>query len=316
MSKYAVALFVFCFASAALGQTGPSLLLTPNLSEDELWEGRADALFLNNGSTSNNRDFRASIYELSGRFREQRERFVPRIGFDMKYLDVDSTEPLLPKNLTDVSLAAGVELGHYFNWRSGLTVGIGYAGDTPFDQSDAWYGKATLLFGRSLDKKTDVAVVLDYDGNRSTYPDIPIPGFAYRHEFDPTLSYTVGVPVSAVTWKPFDPLKIQITWTMLDAFDGRVEYEVVPKFIVYGAFESRQEAFHTQAIHGNNRLLFQQRRAELGVRWEPLQYTRLNVAGGYAFAGEFSAGFDQRDSDLIADVGDEPYIRLGFERQF
>jgi hypothetical protein len=54
----------------------------------------------------------------------------------------------------------------------------------------------------------------------------------------------------------------------------------------------------------------------LGVRWQPFEDTKLLIAGGYAFDGEFSAGFDQNRSDLIADVQDQPYVRFGFERRF
>ena len=61
---------------------------------------------------------------------------------------------------------------------------------------------------------------------------------------------------------------------------------------------------------------FQQRRAEVGLRWEPRKDFLFSVAGGYAFGQEFSTGFDARDTDLVADVSDEPYLRFGVDIRF
>ena len=51
----------------------------------------------------------------------EREKLIPRIGWDFTYLDLSSDEPLLKHDLTDVSIAAGVELGTYYDWRAGLS---------------------------------------------------------------------------------------------------------------------------------------------------------------------------------------------------
>jgi len=305
-------------AASGLAQTGPALLLKPNLSETEALEARGDAIFLQQSSTSNSgADFRLSVVEWSGRFREQRENFIPRVGWDLTYLDVNTKDPSIPdKGLTDVSLAAGFELGTYSGWLTGLTVGVGYAGDTPFGEGDAWYGKATFVIGRELDPKTKLGFVLDYDGNRTYLPDIPLPGFAYIHEFDPHISYTLGVPLTSVTWKPYSPVSLEVTWTLLDRFDARLEYKLSPQWIAYGALEDRQEAFHIEGLPAHDRLLFEQRRVELGVRWQPWEHTSLHIAGGYAWGGDFSSGWDLRDSDHLADFSDEPYFRVGFERRW
>jgi hypothetical protein len=66
----------------------------------------------------------------------------------------------------------------------------------------------------------------------------------------------------------------------------------------------------------NDRLLFEQRRAEVGVRVQPWEHTSFLLASGYSFGSNFSVGFDQRDSDELADVSDEFYFRAGFERRW
>ena len=311
----AAVLASLALAAPAPAQTGPALLLKPLLHEQENLESRGDALFLGNAQAES-LDFDLSIYEASGRFRERRENLIPRIGWDLTYLDLDSDMPVLDQNLIDTSVAIGLEVGEYSGWRSGLTVGVGYAGNSPFGESDAYYGKATLVLGRKLDKRTDLALVIDYDGNRSVFPDIPLPGIAYRHEFDPKLSYVLGVPLSSVTWKPTPAWLIEVTWNLVDRIDARFEHKLAGNVTVFGNLEQRSEAYTVDGLDGHDRLLFEQRRAEVGVRWHPWEHTSFLVAGGYAFGSEFSVGFDQRDSDEIADISDEPYFRLGFERRW
>ena len=303
-------------ASLALAQTGPALLLKPLTEQTGTWESRGDALILADGDAGPGIDFDMSAFEYTGRFREQRERLIPRIGWDLTYYAFSSDLPIFDQHLTDASIAAGIELGTYYEFQAGFTAGVGYAGNAPFGETDAWYGKATLVAGRKLDEKTDLVVVVDYDGNRTFMPDVPLPGFAYRHQFDPTITYTIGVPLTAVTWNPNPQTTVEATWTLLDSFDARVEYQLSPQWTVYGALQRRLEAFSVDGLENHDRLIFEQRRAEMGLRWHPWEHTSLLLAGGYAFHGEFSVGFDTRDSDEIADLSDEPYVRFAFERRF
>ena len=309
------ALVSLALVTPALAQTGPALLLKPLLSENETWESRGDALFLSSAEAEGN-DFDMTVVEISGRFREQRERFIPRIGWDVTYYSLRSDTPTLDQDLLDTSVAVGLELGEYYDFRSGLTVGVGYAGNAPFGEGDAYYAKATLVLGKKLDRRTDFAFVIDYDGNRSVFPDVPLPGIVYRHEYDPRLSYVIGVPLSSVTWKPDPAWLFEVTWQLVDRFDARVEYTVAKQLTVFGNLERRQEAFTVDGIADNDRLLFEQRRAEVGVRVQPWEHTSLLLATGYSFGSNFSVGFDQRDSEELADVSDEFYFRAGFERRW
>jgi hypothetical protein len=310
-----VAVICLTFVASAGAQTGPALLLKPLLSEDENLESRGDALFFGSAEAEDV-DFDMAVYELSGRFRERRENFIPRIGWDLTWYHLRSDTPVLDQDLIDTSVAIGLEVGRFSGWRAGLTVGIGYGGNAPFGEGSAYYGKATLLMGKQLDKRTDVGFVIDYDGNRSIYPDIPIPGIAYRHEYDPKLSYTLGIPLSSVTWRPDRPIRVEVTWQLVDRLDARFEYELSPAWIAFVNLEQREEAFSVDGVGEHDRLLFQSRRAEAGIRWHPWEHTSFLLAGGYAFNQEFSIGFDQRDSDEVADISDEPYVRFGFERRW
>jgi hypothetical protein len=172
------------------------------------------------------------------------------------------------------------------------------------------------VLGKKLDKRTDLALVIDYDGNRSVFPDVPLPGIVLRHEYDPRLSYVLGVPLSSVTWKPDPAWLFEVTWQLVDRFDARVEYKLAGELTIFGNLEQRQEAFTVDGLADNDRLLFEQRRAEVGVRVQPWEHTSFLLAGGYAFGSDFSVGFDQRESEKLADISDEFYFRAGFERRW
>ncbi len=318
-----VALLILCgarFTSRAAAQTGAELLIRP-FAEGENFELNTNATFQSEGEEDEfGGDFQLNVYEVSARAREVREKSIPRVGYDLTYLDIDSEfgEFIgLPERLVDQSIAVGVAVPEAYGFRGGLTVGVGYAGDGPFGDANAWYGKATLALGKKLDAATDLGVFLDYDGNRSFLPDVPLPGFAYRKRLEPQLILVLGAPLSSIEWTPNDKWKVEVFWTMIDSFDARVTYTVAPDFNVYANLDNRNHAFHMDELESSNdRLLFEETRAEVGVQWEPRKDARVILAGGYAFGQEFSTGWDFRDTDGITDVSDEPYVRAGLEMRF
>lgn len=309
------AVLMIALAGSARAQTGPALLLRPLMDKDEIWESGGGGTGFASGH-ADGADFDMSMLEWSGRVREWGPRYAPRIGWDLTHYVLESDIPVLDQNLTDVAIAGGLELGTYYDWRAGFTAGVGYAGNAPLGEGDAWYGKATLALGRQINKRITLDLVLDYDGNRSIFPDIPLPGFAWRHQFDPRLSYTIGIPLTSITWRPDDRNTIEIIWALVEQLDIRLTHKLSPKWSLVGLLERRQDAFSVDDIPDHDRLLFQQRRAEVGLFWKPLEHTTLLFAAGYAFGGEFSIGYDQRDSAEVADLSDEPYLRLAFERRF
>ncbi len=318
-----VAILILCgafFTARAGAQTGAELLIRP-FAEGENTELNTSATFQGEGEDEFSGDFQLNVYEVSARAREVREKSIPRIGYELTYLDIDSDLGVissgLPERLVDQSIAMGVAVPEAYGFRGGLTVGVGYAGDGPFGDANAWYGKATLALGKKLDEATDLGVFLDYDGNRSFLPDVPLPGFAYRKRLEPRLILVLGAPLNSLEWTPNDKWKFEVFWTLIDSFDARVTYTVAPTFNVYANLDNRNHAFHMDELESSNdRLLFEETRAEVGVQWEPRKDARVILAGGYAFGQEFSTGWDFRDTDGITDVSDEPYVRAGLEMRF
>jgi hypothetical protein len=304
--------------SSARAQTGPTLLLKPFPKEQAI-DARGDALFLDAGhARDSDESFRLSMYESEGRWRVLPGNLIsPRIGWDVNFLDLDTTHPGLPEQLTDESVGVAMPIAQFGDWIVGASVGLGYAGDSPFADGDAWYGKASLAVFRLFNESDALVFVLDYDGNRTFLPDVPLPGIAYTKRVSRDLYFVIGAPVTSVEWRPNDRLRVEVTYALVDSFDASVGYRFASAWTAFGALESRNEAFFIDGLPANHdRLLFQQRRAELGLRWEPRKDCWVSVAGGYAFGQEFSTGFDARHTKEVADVSDEPYLRVGLKIQF
>ena len=118
-------------------------------------------------------------------------------------------------------------------------------------------------------------------------------------------------------WKPIPPLTIDAKYVFPDDAQVRVDYEVITDFGLFASYLARQDAFHNDAFANNHdRLLFQQRRIEGGVRWTPWKEASLVAAIGYAFSQEFNIGWDTRDQERVAKPSDEPYLRVGFEFRY
>lgn len=303
-------------AAPSFGQTGPGLLLKP-FPKEEVIDASAEALFFDGGHLQKlDEDLDLRIYNTQGRFRLfPGELASPRIGYNFSYLDTESS--VLPQQLVDQSIGVGFPIGKFDEWIVGMSLGVGYAGNSPFGDGDGWYGQATVAVFKQLTEHSAVVFVLDYNGNRDILPDVPLPGVAYTRVLRDDLEVTVGLPLSSVKWKPTDRLEINASYALLDNFSATVAYEVVDNLSLFASVDNVSHNFFIDDLPSNNdRLLFTQRRAEAGVRWEPRDGVKMNLALGYAWGGEFTVGFDQRDSDLVADISDEPYVRGGIQIEF
>lgn len=311
---------LFVGTSVASAQTNSGLLVTP-FPKQETHVSETTALVLEGGHIAESdvdEDFQLGVYTSTGRFRLIPGKLEsPRVGYDFTYLDLDTSFDGLPERLVDQSVAVGFPVGKTGDWLFGASVGVGYAGDGGFGDGDAWYGLASAVAFRQLDERTALAFFLDYDGNRTFAPDVPLPGFAYIKQLQDRLRMTVGAPISALEWTPIDGLTVEVAYLLPDNVRVDVGYELLEDFVVFGRLRQQAEGFFVDGLPENHdRILFEQRRAEAGLRYEPTAGINFDLALGYAWNGEFSEGFDARKTDEIADVSDEPYVRAGLELRF
>lgn len=316
------ALLTMALAGPALGQTGPELMLKPWDGPDtdeprfELggqvrhsWDGSVD---------ETDEDFELTNYDAGGRFRLSTERGATAVGFEYKLLDLDTGDDALPTRLVDTSAAVGFGLGTWRDWSLAGTVGVGFAGDTPFTSDEAWYAKANLIAHRKLDDRRSVQLGLNFDGNRAIWPDVPLPIAAYNEKISDTFRYSVGFPLSSVQWQPADRLTLEASTVAFFSFNAEARYRLLERVRLFAGYESERTGFHHDEDLDNRRLFYQEQRLEAGVRLKPEQLpgSQLVIAGGYAFDREFERGFDVRDLDTVREVSDEPFVRIGLDLTF
>ena len=314
------ALLTLLVCNLARAQTGATLLVAP-FPKEQFTDSRGSWLYEDAGHVKgSDESLRLAFYETAGRVRLIPGNLTsPRAGWEIQYIDVRGDPSVLPGQLTDESVGVAFPVAKVDEWVFGVALGAGYAGASPFGEGGAWYGKATAIAFRQFSENDGLVIVLDYDGNRTFFPDIPLPGVAYTKRVSPSLFYVIGLPLTSVTWKPFEKLSVEAGWYPIESFHAAVGYEFTPHWSAFGSLDYRSSAFTLDDLRGNDRLFFQQRRAEVGLRFAPRHQREtlaFTAAAGYAWGQEFSVGFDSRRTDELADVSDEPYVRVGFEVKF
>lgn len=322
-------------ALPAFAQTGPDLLVKPFPTEID-FENTSSVLIQETGDTGNGFKVSFDQFENFGRLRLPfPEGHILRtaqasVGYEYTHFYLDTADPALPKNLTDVAVSYGMGVFQSQDETIvvGLTGGVGYAGAGGFDDGNAWYLTGNLLIGKEFTqdgrffKDGDrFGFVLNYDGNRTLLPDWPIPGFQYTRPVTDELEIALGFPYSSILYRPTDQLEFRMRYSVPDSFTGRVDYGFNDGFGVFAEVAGQAEAFHSDTLpDGSDRLLFNQTRAELGVRYRVTErgdfLVNAILAGGYIFEQEFNVGFDVRDDDTLADLKDVPYLRAAIELRF
>lgn len=314
----AAAILDLTFAAVTRGQSSASLLVKP-WEADQTIEDSTNGYLLSSGHTKESDDrYHLNELESAGRVRLfPGKEASPRFGYDLTLLDSHTNHPGFPSQLLDLSVAGGAFVNETNGWVTGLTLGVGYAGSSPFAEGRAWYGRADLVIAKKISDTDAVGIGLDYDGHRPYYPDVPLPGFGYSHQFDPKLLLLLGAPLSSMTWKPIEHLRIHGEYLLFTDIDVNVGYEFVKHWTAFAGFDSRRNAFWIDELHDHKRLLFSQRRVEIGVRFEPSELLSFTIAGGYAFSTDFRAGWDyEKHTRRYLYASDEPYLRVGAELKF
>lgn len=299
------------------------MMLVPWAGDQQI-EVRGDAFFTPTETKGAGLDVDLSIFESTGRVRLKPDAsYNPTIGYEFIQYQLGTSDAALPDDLVDVSLAFGGSFGDVDlsstlggEWQMGYTLGVGYAGTTPFNDGDAWYGKADIFAVRAIDRDTRWLIGLNYDGNRVFLPDVPLPAVTYFSRLNETTTYAIGLPFSRLTWTPDEFWTVDIRSAVFFSFNGSVSYQATEDLKLFAAYVRRSDAFTLPGSLDNRRLLFSQERLELGLTYELCTNASLTVAGGYAFGQEFDFGYDTRDPVGLRDLDDSGYIRAGITLKF
>jgi hypothetical protein len=302
--------------ASALAQAGPALVLTP-WTPEQLLETQTRVYLFGDSDTDAGADFDLAVYSGSARARfDKHNPHGPAVGVDVIFMDIDTPDMRLPDQLTDQRLGAGLRLGEWGGWAIDAVGGVGFAGDSPYDDDHAWYAHGSIIGSYTVDDSRSWIVSVNYDGNRAVFPDLPLPAVAYRVQASDELSYTLGLPTSGIVWTPTEQWRIGLSYLVPFDFAANVNFALTEDFHLFGTLDSHTHAFHIDGARDHDRVFFQQRRGEGGLRWVPCAWFEIELAGGYAFDQEFTRGWHVLDDADEIEIDPMPYLRGGLTVKF
>ena len=148
-------------AASASGQTSAGGLFGP-WRKDRDFEFTAQALLREEGQLKGtDADVTIQQYDVFGRWRlDDSRKLNPTLGFAHLQLDVDL--PGDDWHLADQSIGFGSPLYQFQNgWFIAAAAGIGYAGNEPYGDANAYYGKGTFILGTELGPGETLIFVVD-----------------------------------------------------------------------------------------------------------------------------------------------------------
>jgi hypothetical protein len=246
-------------------------------------------------------------YDSVGRFRLTGPHALS-IGYRWVTMNLDTNSSRLPDHLDELSAAVGGRVDEHLT----LIGGAGYSGNNPFADSNGVFGIGHVTWETPTNANGSIALSLDYNGNASLFPDVPLPGVELVHRGE-NVSFGVGFPNDWIQWQILPKLSFDARYAVPYTASARLEYQITPTLSVFGQGANFYNAFAIQHQTRTDRLFFQMSQAELGVRyrktWKGI-YIDAALVGGYAFEQRFAHGFDVRDLDPVANVSDAPYIGI------
>jgi hypothetical protein len=292
-------------ALPAHAQIGPALVTEPWKPVPHWADTTDEPTFIDGG-----RDLRSGekidvfYWDSTGRVKLDRHDPDPAAWFGYRVLaiDIDSDVPDFARGLMDIAVVGAVKLGTWEDWTFTLIGGAGTANDMHFSNTDAIYGLGNFDAALAVDDNATLHVGVNYNGNRTLLPDVPLPYAMYRRRIDDTLSFTLGWPHSGVVWRPMEPLVLTAEYEFPVNVSTNASWYFTQWLSVFGEYRQTIDGFY---IHDedNRRLFYEWRRVAGGVRVET-KWFDVRAGAGYAFDQEFSTGFDLRGLDTAAEPED------------
>lgn len=281
--------------------------------EGRYWAQTVDDVMIFETGHTKGSDLSTSIFRWDsiGRIRFDRDEADPRwmVGYRILNLDVDSELANVHSSYWDIALAVGHKFDRLANgWQLSLAGGAGTANDAHFDDADAIYGLATLNAGKELTDKSSLNIGLQFDGNRSVFPDFPFPYLVYNRRVNDNFGYTLGIPINGFKWRPFKMVTLQVSYLAPVSGAANLSVWFSEQLSLFAEFESDTDGFHIDGVE-HRRMFYSNRHVSGGIRWIT-KWADLSLSVGYAFDQEFERGFDLRNTDNVADLSDGPFAGI------
>jgi hypothetical protein len=219
-----------------------------------------------------------------------------------------------PEELWD--LRAGAAFRHKFDndWIGGGSLTIGSASDKPFDSADELLVQAIAFLRVPHRERNAWFFTLIYSNDEEFLDGIPIPGIAYQWVPSDTFNAVIGVPFSAVEWKPIEPLTFEASYFPVRHVRARATWRIARPLRAYLGFDWDSERYRlADRSDKDDRLFYYEKRITAGARFD-LKHVGVEVYGGYVFDRFYFMGegySERRENRFDVEAGPFVGIRVG-----
>jgi hypothetical protein len=231
-----------------------------------------------------------------------------------------TTHEDFPSQLWNIWL--GVNYFHQFDNGvvGALIVEAGSASDHPFSawRNDSAAGTALAIIPDG-DRNAWI-VGLQASTNSQILYNIPIPGAAYMYNPNDDFQALIGLPYSAINYRPYDKIQLQFLYMLLTTVHARAIYKPTNDWQLYAGFDWSNENYalvNRQA--SDDRFFYYEKKLLAGWQWFWSKHLALELVGGYAFDRYFveNNGFTFSLSGFNrVNVGSGPFVTLQFDYRF
>ena len=100
-----------------------------------------------------------------------------------------------------------------------------------------------------------------------------------------------------------DKLTVSSAYLLPRTVHAKISYELVEGLSLYGGFDwQNQRWFRADRADDDDRLFYYEKKAAVGLRWEPVKNWTVDLQGGYGFDRFFFEGeeYDDRGDNRIS----------------
>lgn len=186
----------------------------------------------------------------------------------------------VPKNLLRTEM--GLQYSHKLPGHKayGIQGNFGYTGDEINPETQTYNLNVNYSYPGS--KKGVWVLMLIFSNNNPLGDGVPVPGFFYIHKTE-TFTGVFGLPVLSMQWTPVKPWSFSFS-ALGPLIRSEVSYGAVDQTQFFtGVSWIQQRYLLSDREEKNDRLTFEEKRAEMGFRRQLVEKVFAEFKGGYSF---------------------------------
>lgn len=219
-----------------------------------------------------------------------------------------------PDELWDVRLGAAYRHKFDNNWIGGGSLTVGSASDKPFDSADELIVQAIGFLRVPHRERNAWFFTLIYSNDQEFLSGVPIPGVAYQWVPSDTFNAIIGVPFTAIEWKPMEALTFEASYFPVRNVRTRATWRIFRPLRAYVGFDWDSERYMlADRTDDDKRLYYYEKRVIGGARFD-LKHVGVEVYGGYLFDRFYFLGesySDRRKDRFDVEAGPFVGVRIG-----